>query len=54
MREFAQTYPDRIKIAQWEAAVSKESNAFHSDNIHPNRKGATIYIQTIMQTLNEF
>ena len=54
MREFAELYPDRIKIAQWEAAVSKEPNAFHSDNIHPNKKGATIYIQTIMQTLNEF
>lgn len=54
MREFAELYPERIKIAEWEAAVKHEPNAFYSDNIHPNKKGATLYIQTIMNALNEF
>lgn len=50
----AEKYPNQVKIADWSQTVKLNSKILHTDGIHPNIRGAKLFTNCIVETINSF
>ena len=50
----AQNYPNQVKIANWSEVVKSNAKILHTDGVHPNIRGAKLFTNCIVETINNF
>lgn len=54
VRNLAKKYPDRVRIADWDAIASKHPELLAGDGIHPGPKGGQLYADEVKRALESF
>lgn len=54
MYSMAGEYPDRVKVAAWDAAIAPHPELLASDSVHPQPGGQDIYTQIIYDAIQQF
>lgn len=52
IRSAALRHPDRVRVADWNAAIAARIDLLAGDAVHPGREGAQMYAETVKQALS--
>lgn len=52
IRSWAAAHKDRVRVADWAAAIAEHTDLLASDNVHPDEEGAKVWTRTVLDALD--